>query len=117
MKTDSRINQACVALDAEEASLLARLLTLLPGIASGGAQLFLNSVNSPESIARWSHEDADALFESAQRCVELRETLGLVEEGNVAGYFLAACREAAGGDPHRRGPRKLAELLLLKLAP
>jgi hypothetical protein len=117
MKRDARAIQASVALDAEEASLRARLLALLPGIASGGAQLFVNSANSPESLARWAHEDADALFASAQRCVELRESLGLEGEGDVAGYFLAACREAASGDAHRRGPRKLAEWLLAKLAP
>jgi hypothetical protein len=36
-------------------------------------------------------------------------------EGGVAGHFLIACREAASGDAHRRGPRKLAEWLLTKI--
>jgi hypothetical protein len=30
-------------------------------------------------------------------------------------HFLIACREAASGDAHRRGPRKLAEWLLTKI--
>jgi hypothetical protein len=97
--------------------LHSRLLALLPSVARDGASLFVNSANSPEAIARYSHEDADALFASAQRCVELRESVGLEGEGDVAGYFLAACREAASADPHRRGFRKLAEWLLAKLAP
>lgn len=117
MKTDSRVKQAHVALDAEEALLRAHLLALLPSVASDGAPLFLNSTNSRGEIARYCHQDADALFASANRCVELREFLGLEGEGEVAGYFLAACREAASGDAHRRGPRKLAEWLLGKLAP
>jgi hypothetical protein len=117
MKGDARAKQARVALDAEEASLRARLLALLPSIARDGAPLFVNSTNSHEEIARYCHQDADELFASAKRCVELRESLGLEGEGDVAGYFLAACREAAGGDPHRRGPRKLTEWLLGKVAP
>jgi hypothetical protein len=117
MKRDTRASQAHAALDAEEASLRSSLLALLPSVARDGAQLFLNSANSLESIARYSHKDADALFASASRCVELRQSLSLEGEGEVAGFFLAACREAASGDPHRRGPRKLAEWLVSKLAP
>ncbi len=101
-------------LDAEEASLQARLLTILPA-ATAGSQLFLNAVNSPNSTARYSHEDADDLFASAQRCMELRAELGLDVAGSVADNFLIACREAASGDAHRRGPRKLAEWLLTKI--
>jgi hypothetical protein len=115
MKSEARAKQLRVALDTEEASLRTRLLALLPGISGGGAQLFLNSANSLGPIARWSHEDADALFASAMRCVELRKSLGLEGESHVAGYFFAACREAAGGDAHRRGPRQLAAWLLAKL--
>jgi hypothetical protein len=117
MKSDVRKKQARLVLEAEEASLRAQLLALLPSAARDGGQIFMNSTNSPGSVARWSHGDADALFASARRCVELRESLGLEGEGEVAGYFLAACREAASGDAHRRGPRKLAEWLLGKLAP
>ena len=111
MKANARANQSAM-LDAEEASLRARLLAILPGAAAGGAQLFLNS---PKTTARYSHEEADALFMSAQRCMVLRATLGLDAEGGVADHFLIACREAASGDAHRRGPRKLAEWLLTKI--
>jgi hypothetical protein len=115
MKSDARAKQARVTLDAVEAALRARLLALLPSAARDGAPLFVNSTNSQREIARYCHKDA--LFASAEACVELRASLGLEGEGEVAGYFLAACREAASGDPHRRGPRKLAEWLLEKLAP
>jgi hypothetical protein len=47
--------------------------------------------------------------------MELRAILGLDAEGGVADHFLIACREAASGDAHRRGPRKLAEWLLMKI--
>jgi hypothetical protein len=114
MKSDASEKQARVMLDAEEASLRADLLAVLPSAARDGGQLFMNSTNSREPVA-WSHGDADVLFASANRCVRLRESLGLEGEGEVAGHFLAACREASSGDPHRRGPRKLAEWLLEKL--
>jgi hypothetical protein len=117
MKGDARAKQARDTLDAEEASLRARLLELLPSAARDGAPLFVNSTNSQREIARYCHQDADALFASAQRCVELRESLGLEGEGEVAEHFLAACREAASADPHRRGPRRLAEWLLERLRP
>ena len=117
MKSDTRASQAHAALDAEEASLRTSLLALLPSVARGGGQLFLNSTNSHGESSRYCHRDADALFASAEACVKLRESLGLEGDGDVAGYFLAACREAASGDAHRRGPRKLAEWLLGKLAP
>jgi hypothetical protein len=117
MKSDARAKQARVALDAEEASLRTSLLALLPSVARDGAELFLNSTNSHGEIARYCHQDADALFASAEACVKLRKSLGLEGDGEVAGCFLAACREAASDDAHRRGPRKLAEWLLGKLEP
>jgi hypothetical protein len=117
VKSDARAKQARIKLEAEEASLRARLLALLPSASRDGGQLFLDSTNSHGETACYCHQDADALFASANRCLELRESLGLEGEGEVAGYFLAACREAASADPHRRGPRKLAEWLLGKLAP
>jgi len=115
MKADVRAKQNRATLDVEEASLRARLLKILPHVASAGAQLFLNAVNSPKSTARYCHEEADDLFASAQRCADLRELLSLEGEPSIAGYFLAACHEAASTDPHRRGPRKLAEWLLTKV--
>jgi len=114
MKADVRGKQSAT-LGAEEASRRARLLAILPGAAAGGTQIFLNSTNSPKTIARYSHEEADDLFTSAQRCMVLRANLGLDAEGGVADQFLIACREAASGDAHRRGPRKLAEWLLTKI--
>jgi len=117
MNRKARAERTRATLEAEEAALRSKLLALLPSVARDGAPLFLNSMNSHGEIARYCHRDADALFASAEACVELRESLGLGDEGDVAGYFLAACREAASDNPHRRGPRKLAEWLLGKLAP
>jgi hypothetical protein len=114
MKADVRAKQNRATLDAEEVSLRSQLLAILPGAASGGTQVFLNSVNSPKSIARYSHEAADEMYASARRCVELREALGLERDLGLAGYFLAACDEAASSDANRRGPRKLAAWLLAK---
>jgi hypothetical protein len=115
MKADVRAKQRRATLNAEEVSLRARLLEILPGAASGGAQLFLNSANSPKPIAHHSHEVADEMYACARRCVELRTALGLEADLGVAGYFLAACDEAASAHPHRRGPRKLAAWLLTKV--
>ena len=66
MKAERHTKQL-TTLDGEEASLRDRLLALLPGVAIGGAQLFVNSMNSPEKAARYSHQEADALFKTAQR--------------------------------------------------
>jgi hypothetical protein len=51
MKAEHHTRQLTM-LDGEEASLRDRLLALLPGVATGGAQLFLNSMNSPEKAAQ-----------------------------------------------------------------
>jgi hypothetical protein len=115
MKAQVRANQRRAMLDAEEASLGDRLLAILPGVSTGGSQLFLNATNSPNSTSRYSHEEAGDLFASAKRCMELRADLGLDAAGSVADKFLIACREAASGDAHRRGPRKLAEWLFTKI--
>jgi hypothetical protein len=116
MKADVRAKQSAMRLDAEEATLRGRLLEILPGAVTGGSQLFLNSTNSPKDTARYSHKEADDLFAAAERCMVLRSELGLDGEGSVAEHVLSACREAASGDAHRRGPRKLAEWLLTKIA-
>jgi hypothetical protein len=91
MKADVRTNQSAM-LDAEESSLRARLLAILPGAAAGGAQLFLNSTNSPKTTARYSHEETDDLFKSVQCCVKLRQSLGLDAGDSVADFFQTACR-------------------------
>jgi hypothetical protein len=116
MKADVRAKQDLATLHAEEASLRVRLIEILPAMASDGMQLFLNSENSPESIARYSHSVADEMYASARRCIALRTKLGLQGDAGIAGHFLAACDEAASADPHRRGPRKLAAWLLGKVA-
>ncbi len=58
MKAEHHTRQLTM-LDGEEASLRDRLLALLPGVATGGAQLFLNSMNSPEKAARYSHQEGE----------------------------------------------------------
>jgi hypothetical protein len=63
MKVEGHTKQ-CAMLDAEEASLRARLLAILPGVAADGAQLSLNSSNSPVTTARYSHEEADDLSDT-----------------------------------------------------
>jgi hypothetical protein len=115
MKAEARARQSRATLEAEEASLRARLLAVLPFAAREGAELFRNEANSPAPVARYSHKEAGALYDSAVHCVELRKEHGLEVESSIAAYFLVACREATSGDPHRRGPRKLAEWLLAKV--
>jgi hypothetical protein len=112
---DDRHAKLCAMLDAEEGSLRARLLAILPDVAAGGTQLFVNSTNLPETTARYSHEEANELFTPAQRIMALRGKLGLDTQNCVSDHFLIACQEAASSDPHRRGPRKLAEWLLTKI--
>jgi hypothetical protein len=112
---DDRHAKLRAMLDTEEGSLRVRLLAILPDVAARGTQLVLNSTNSPETTARYSHEEANELFTSAQRIMALRGKLGLDTEHCVSDHFLIACREAASSDAHRRGPRKLAEWLLTKI--
>jgi len=115
MKAQVRANQRRAILDVEEALLRDRLLAILPGVSTGGSQIFLNATNSPNSTSRYSHEEADDLFASAKRCMELRADLGLDAAGSVRDNFLHAWREAASGDANRRGPRKLAEWLFTEM--
>jgi hypothetical protein len=58
---------------------------------------------------------AEALLQSARESIQLREQLGLDVRQSVGGYFLEMCEENACQSEQRRGPRKLAESLLLNL--
>ena len=109
-RTEAELQQA-------EARLRDRLLVLLPEAAEGGRALFTNSAFNPSKL-RASHfaVDAESLLSEARKCLDLRIALGLSTKGSVGQLFLEACGEAAGSDPHRRGPRRLAAALLEAIA-
>jgi len=94
-----------------------RLLRILPEAARTGSQVFTNTAFNPHNLRpNLFRADADELLEDARACLRLREQLGLPVPGCIGDLFIEACRESADLDnPHRRGPRRLAEALLEKL--
>ena len=95
-----------------------RLLGLLPEAAKTGSAVFTNTTFNPHNLPpNLFRTDADELLEEAQACLRLREQLNLPVTGSVGYAFIEACQEAATiDDPHRRGPRRLAEALLQTLS-
>jgi hypothetical protein len=101
---------------AEEAALRERLLTELPAAVVSGHDLFTNSRFNPHDIlAAHFSPVAQQLLQSAEQCIAWRKALGLKVEQSVGQLFVAACEESASMAPHRRGPKKLAEVLLREL--
>src|ERR1700730_6324948 len=94
-----------------------RLLGLLPGAATNGSDVFVNTAFNPSSLPRQAlRSDADDLLHDAQECIRLRERMDLPVAGSVGQLFMDACQESADHqNAHRRGPRRLAESLLAKL--
>ena len=112
MKTDRHAKVQAQLRDAET-RLRARLLVLLPDAAQDGRALFTNSeFNSNNLLASHLSAEAEWLLRESRRCLELRGAANLSPDGSVGRLFLDACFEAAGSDPHRRGPRRLAAALL-----
>ena len=98
-----------------EQELAERLRPLLTRAVERGLDLFTNQHNLPEGIAyhpAWAVNTE--CFEQAQTCAELRRSLQLPATG-VAHAFLVCCAESHSADPHRRGPRKLAQWLLSQM--
>ena len=103
-------------LRSAEATLRECLVEALPAVVESGAPFFTSShFNSRGLPAHLISTEAETVADSALGCIEMREALGLPTEESVGHLFIRACAEADGLDPHRRGPRKLAEALLLRL--
>ena len=95
-----------------EQELAERLRPLLTRAVERGLDLFTHQHNLPEDIAyhpAWAVNTE--CVEQAQTCTDLRRSLQLPATG-VADAFLVCCAERHSADPHRRGPRKLAQWLL-----
>jgi hypothetical protein len=115
MKRDRRSEGEAMLVGLER-TLRLSLLEVLPSVVKFGSPLFTNSKFNPHGLpAHILDEGAEAFFESASACVDLREHLGLSVVGSVGHLFLDACEESASSNEHRRGPRKLAEALLERL--
>jgi hypothetical protein len=112
MKRD-RFAEGEKRLASSEALLRKSLLEVLPTVVKTGAPLFTNSKHNPHALPRHSiDEQAEAFFDMASACVELREHLGFATHDTIGWLFLAACEEGASSDENRPGPRKLAEALM-----
>jgi hypothetical protein len=111
MSTDDKFLQQ---LESMEREFRDRLLKLLPDAVKTGSAVFTNTTFNPHNLpAHLFRTDADELLEQAQACLRLREHLDLSVTGSVGYAFIQACKEAANiENPHRRGPRRLAEALL-----
>ena len=97
-------------LESLEAELVCDLLGHLPLAADSGADLFC--------LARWNpnRDFVSSLTEKSQRCISLRETLGLGTARTVGERYMLAHNEASSqSSEHRRGPRRLAGWLLQEL--
>ncbi len=71
--------------------------------------MFTNSQFNPSALpAHLLSKQGEALFQSSNACVEMREALDLPVPGTVGQLFIEACVESASSNEHRRGPRKLA---------
>jgi hypothetical protein len=111
MNTDNKFTQE---LESLERDFRDRLLRLLPEAATTGSSVFTNKGFNPHHLPpHLLRRDADELLENAQACLRMREQLGLPTPGSLGDLFIEACRESADIDnPHRRGPRRLAQALL-----
>ncbi|HEY2403000.1 MAG TPA: hypothetical protein VGI23_21785 [Steroidobacteraceae bacterium] len=115
MNTDDKFTRQ---LESIEREFRDRLLRLLPKAVETGSSVFTNTTFNPHNLPpQVFRTDADELLADAQACLRLREQLVLPVLGSVGGLFLDACRESADlENPHRRGPRRLAEALLERLS-
>jgi hypothetical protein len=116
MKRSSRV-EGKSRLASSEGLLRKSLLDVLPSAAVNGSLLFTNSrYNSFKLPAHLLDPEAEAFFDLAQTCVELREHLHLPTAESIGQLFIDACEEASGTNEHRRGPRRLAAALLERLS-
>jgi hypothetical protein len=105
-------------LESMERQFRDRLLEILPNAARTGSPVFTNTTFNPHNLqTHLFRTDADELLDEAQACLRLREQLGLPLPGSVGYWFLEACQASANlKNPHRRGPRRLAQALLETLS-
>jgi len=115
MSTDENFTRQ---LESMERQFRDRLLGVLPKAAKTGSAVFTNTTFNPHHLPpHLFRTDADELLEEAQACLRLREKLDLPVIGSMGYEFIVACQEAANiENPHRRGPRRLAEALLKALS-
>jgi hypothetical protein len=115
MNTDDKFAQQ---LESMEQAFRDRLMKLLPAAAKAGSLVFTNTNFNPHHLRpHLFGTDADELLEDARACLRMRERLSLPAPGSVGDLFVEACRESADLDnPHRRGPRRLAQALLEMLS-
>ena len=115
MSTDDKFTRQ---LESMERQFRDRLLGLLPKAVKMGSPVFTNTTFNPHHLRpHLFGTDADELLEEAKACLRLREQLDLPVTGSVGYFFIEACQEAANiENPHRRGPRRLAEALLETLS-
>jgi hypothetical protein len=113
MPSQQRIAKVEAQLAAAESELRAQVLRLLPSGVARGVDFFTNSEFSQhqERPVR-PNPDAEALLSAARHCLALRASLALPIEGSLAQAYLSACAESASLSEHRRGPRRLAEVVL-----
>ena len=106
------------ALAAIETELASRLRAILPGVVAGSrTAIFINQEFNPHNLLA-AHYDADSddLLRLSREAEKLREQLELPSDEGPAHLYLEACQELADlGDPHRLGPRRLAERVLDRL--
>jgi len=111
MSTDDKFLRQ---LESLERQFRDRLLRLLPEAVTTGSSVFTNRTFNPHHLPpHLFRTDADELLEEAQACLQMRAQLSLPATGSVGTLFIEACRESADLDnPHRCGPRRLAQALL-----
>jgi len=115
MKRD-RSAEAEKLLHETESSLRAMLIASLPDVAETGGALFVNSEFMPHGFPRakvWAQ--AQSFYRVACDCLEMRRTLNLPTDGSVGALFLEACAENASEGENRRGPKRLAAVLMERL--
>ncbi len=113
MASKSRDAKVQAQLAAAEADFRALVLRFMPRGVADAVDCFANSEfnQHPQGVApRTAY--GETLLVAARHCLSLRQSLSLSPEGTLAHVYLAACSELASSDPHRRGPRRLAEALL-----
>ena len=106
-------------LSAVEVELVALLRDSLPHTAVHGDMLFFNSQYRPANIRpHWVGPASEPILALATESLELRDRLGMPDQGSPGQLYIAACTEAADTrNDNGRGPRQLAAWLIHELGP
>jgi hypothetical protein len=102
-----------------EHDLIRRLKAELPGIVDGHRNtlfFFTTEYNPHDFPEHYLTKTSDELLTISRETIALRKLLAKPTEGCVGRLFEAACAESADQDnPHRLGPKRLAERLLAQI--